>query len=177
VSTPQDFQVPTEGPFAQFYGTGKPVTDPAQLASMEPNQQAQQMNLAADLASGGYEGREQGVPGGTTYLTPAEALGKAGLYGGFNEQSTVPGGYSYGPETTQALAGIQPGGLEAGLQAFLQRQKGYAGSPLSSLWASPSPLATADAAAATQGGEAQGGGGLQFPNAFGGGEEFPFASV
>jgi hypothetical protein len=177
VSTPQDFQVPTEGPFAQFYGTGRPMTDPAQLAALEPNQQAQQMNLAADLASGGYEGREQGVPGGTTYLTPAEALGKAGHYAGFTEQSTVPGGYAYGPETTQALAGIQPGGLEAGLRAFLQGQPGYAGSPLASLWASPSPLAMADAATAAQGGETQGTGALSYPSAIGSGEEFPFAHV
>jgi hypothetical protein len=185
VSTPQDFQVPTEGPFAQFYGTGRPVTDPAQLAGMEPNQQAQQMNLAADLASGGYEGREQGVPGGTTYLTPAEALGKIGQYGGFSERpygetaagiGTPLGGYQYSPATMAALSGIQPGGLEAGIRSYLSQLPGYAGSPLASLWASPSPLATADAATAVQGGAGQGPA-LSYPSAIRSGEEFPFASV
>lgn len=86
----------------------------------------------------GREGVEQQIPGGTLWLTPAEALGKAGGYGGFTEQSTVPGGYAYSPTTTAALEGLQPGGYEAGLRNYLETLPGFEGSALAGLWATSS---------------------------------------
>lgn len=80
--TPEDFRVPQVGtpggndsPFAPFYGTlYTPEGNAGEYNNpdLSPNQLAQVMNRQADLASGGYEGRMQGIPGGTLFLTPED---------------------------------------------------------------------------------------------------------
>jgi hypothetical protein len=165
------FTVPNaeQGPFGQFYGT----PGPQQELQMQP-EQVQFEKAAFPL------GRE----GGSLYLTPGEAIGKIGHYGGFTETpaaETIAGALSgaglntYSPATMQALAQIQPGGLEAGLRAFLANLPGYAGSPFAGLEGTPE--AAASPAAASSGGAGAGGGGMSFGDLTTSGEEFPFQNV
>lgn len=79
---PEDFKVPEVGmpggndsPFAPYYGTlYTPEGNAGEYNNpdLSPNQLAQVMNRQVDLASGGYEGRSQGIPGGTLFLTPED---------------------------------------------------------------------------------------------------------